>query len=357
MSDCAQDLKPMAAQASWEPCPTGARPPDRIVFGNSSKMQLVRQKIEKIRSTDLPVLIQGESGTGKEIIAQIIHSGSTSAPGKLVKVNCPAIPAALVESELFGYERGAFTGANKNKFGRVELADRGTLFLDEIGELDSALQAKLLQFLQDGKFCPIGGQLDRTVEARVICATNRDLELEVLGGSFRQDLFYRINVVNLQLPPLRERAGDIPELSDYFLKFYNSKFNCRALPLSSVLLNAMQRCKWPGNIRQLENLMKRYVILGSEEVIACELEPRESSYELPEIPVSGSISLKKLTRQVVRELEKQIILKVLDAHHWNRKRAARALDISYRALLYKVKQAEVSAPVKFPPPDDGISLQ
>jgi two-component system, NtrC family, response regulator AtoC len=322
------------------------RPPHSVVFGTTPKMQMVRQKIEKIKGTDLPVLIQGESGTGKEIIAHMIHATSRSATGKFVKVNCPAIPASLVESELFGYERGAFTGANGNKPGRVELANGGSLFLDEIGELDGALQAKLLQLLQDGKFCPIGGQLDKRVEIRVICATNRDLEAEIAGGTFRQDLFYRINVVNLRLPSLRERRADIPEIVAYFLNLHNEKFNCNAQPLSARLMLGLQQYHWPGNIRQLENLMKRYVILGSEDVIESELLPREqgNEYVLPEISFAGPISLKKVMRQMVREMETRIIVKILQENQWNRKRAARALSISYRALLYKVKQAQVAPP-------------
>jgi two-component system, NtrC family, response regulator AtoC len=309
-------------------------------------MQRVRLKMEKIRGTDLPVLIHGESGTGKEIVAHTIHATSPASVGRFVKVNCPAIPATLVESELFGYEKGAFTGANGHKPGRVELANGGTLFLDEIGELDAALQAKLLQLLQDGKFCPIGAQQDRRVEVRVICATNHDLELEIAAGTFRQDLFYRINVVNLQLPPLRERSVDIPELCKYFLGVYNEKFNCRARGLSARLIQKMQQYHWPGNIRQLENLVKRYVILDSEDVIESELLPKEQSagYSFPEISLDTPISLKKVTRDMVREMERRIIIKILQANQWNRKRAARALNISYRALLYKVKQAQLAPP-------------
>jgi two-component system response regulator AtoC len=256
-----------------------------------------------------------------------------------VKVNCPAIPGTLLESELFGYEKGAFTGAYGMKPGRVELAHRGTLFLDEISELDLALQSKLLQLLQDGQFCRIGAQEDKKVEVRVVCATNRVLETEIENGTFRQDLFYRINVVNLHLPPLRERRGDIEELVKYFLEYYNRKFNCRAKALSTELVAVLQKYHWPGNIRELENLIKRYVILGSEDVISSDLVTREQDYFNPEINLDGPISLKKLTRQATRELERKVILKVLQANHWNRKQAARALSISYRALLYKIRDA------------------
>ena len=225
------------------------------------------------------------------------------------------------------------------KPGRVEMAHRGTLFLDEISELDMSLQSKLLQLLQDGQFCRIGAQEDKKVEVRVVCATNRKLEQEIENGTFRSDLFYRINVVNLHLPPLRERASDIPDLVAYFLDYHNRKYNCRARALSSELMTELRKYHWPGNIRELENLIKRYVILGNEEVISTDLAPRATDFFNAEIPVDGQISLKKLTRQAVRELERKVILKVLQNCHWNRKQAARALSISYRALLYKIRDA------------------
>jgi two-component system response regulator AtoC len=269
----------------------------------------------------------------------MIHARSPWRVGPFVKVNCPAIPGTLLESELFGYEKGAFTGAYGTKPGRVEMAHRGTLFLDEISELDLGLQSKLLQLLQDGQFCRIGAQEDKKVEVRVVCATNRKLEEEIENGTFRQDLFYRINVVNLHLPPLRERRGDIEELVGYFLEYYNRKYNCRARALSTELMGVLQKYHWPGNIRELENLVKRYVILGNEEAISSDLATQDQEYFNPDIPVDGPISLKKITRQAVRELERKVILKVLQAHHWNRKQAAKALNISYRALLYKIRDA------------------
>ncbi len=202
-----------------------------------------------------------------------------------------------------------------------------------------ALQSKLLQLLQDGQFCRIGAQEDKKVEVRVVCATNRNLETEIENGTFRQDLFYRINVVNLQLPSLRERRTDIEGLVNYFLEYYNHKFNCRAKMLSPELMTTLQKYHWPGNIRELENLVKRYVILGTEEAISNDLVARQPEFFNPEINVDGPISLKKITRQATHELERKIILKVLQAHHWNRKKAARALNISYRALLYKIREA------------------
>jgi len=302
-------------------------------------MLAVRERLARLASANVPVLIQGESGTGKDIIARLIHQRSPWKTGPYVKVNCPAIPGTLLESELFGYEKGAFTGAYGMKPGRVEMAHRGTLFLDEISELDLGLQSKLLQLLQDGQFCRIGAQEDKKVEVRVVCATNRVLEDEIENGTFRQDLFYRINVVNLRLPALRERRADIQDLANYFLDYYNRKFNARARSLSPELIGILQKYHWPGNIRELENLIKRYVILGNEEVITSELTSHEQEYFNPDIPIDGPISLKKITRQAVRELERKVILKVLQANHWNRKLAARALSISYRALLYKIRDA------------------
>jgi two-component system response regulator AtoC len=337
--------------------PLGEMPPDAVVFGSSDAMRALRDRLGKIAGANVPVLIQGESGTGKDIIARMIHAASPWKAGPWVKVNCPAIPGTLLESELFGYEKGAFTGAYGMKPGRVEMAHRGTLFLDEISELDMALQSKLLQLLQDGQFCRIGAQEDKKVEVRVVCATNRKLEEEIAAGTFRADLFYRINVVNLHMPSLRERAADIPQLVSYFLEYYNRKFNARAAALSADLMNALKKYHWPGNVRELENLMKRYVILGNEESISGDLRPHDQDFFSADISVEGPISLKKITRLAVRELERKIILKVLQHHHWNRKSAARAMNISYRALLYKIRDAGLPsnrAPRR-PQPEGGVS--
>jgi two-component system, NtrC family, response regulator AtoC len=335
----------------------GEIPPENVVFGRTEAMRALRERLQKLAGANVPVLIQGESGTGKDIIARMIHGLSPWRTGPFVKVNCPAIPGTLLESELFGYEKGAFTGAYGSKPGRVELAHRGTLFLDEISELDSALQSKLLQLLQDGQFCRIGAQEDKKVEVRVVCATNRQLEQEIATGAFRQDLFYRINVVNLHMPPLRERAADVPELVAYFLEYYNRKYNCRARELSDELMGMLQKYHWPGNIRELENLVKRYVILGTEEAISNDLVSQQRDVFNPEISIDGPISLKKLTRQAVRELERKVILKVLQANHWNRKQSARALSISYRALLYKIRDTGLPSnrAAKLPAPANGVN--
>jgi two-component system, NtrC family, response regulator AtoC len=329
----------------------GEIPPEAVVFGSSEAMIALRDRLAKVASANVPVLIHGESGTGKDIIARMVHAYSPWKAGPFVKVNCPAIPGTLLESELFGYERGAFTGAYGSKPGRVEMAHRGTLFLDEISELDMPLQSKLLQLLQDGQFCRIGAQADKKVEVRIVCATNRKLEEEIENGTFRQDLFYRINVVNLYMPPLRERRNDIEHLVNYFLDFYNRKYNCRAKSLSPELMEVLRKYHWPGNIRELENLVKRYVILGNEDVVSSDLQPRDNDLIAAEINLDGPISLKKLTRQATRQLERKIILKVLHNHHWNRKQAARTLNISYRALLYKIRDAGLPANRVRRPPD------
>ena len=317
----------------------GSLPPTNLIFGRSSAMQTARQKIDKVAQSGVPILIQGDNGTGKGLLANFIHHLSPQPNAPFVKVNCAAIPGALLESELFGYEKGAFTGAHSDKPGRVELADGGTLFLDGIDEIDTSLQAKLLQLLQDGQFYRIGGQEDRHVRLRVICATNRRLETEIANGRFRQDLYYRINVVGIELPPLRSRAEDIPELVAYFLQIHRTRHNMQAKPLSPPALQLLAKHSWPGNIRELENLIERYVILGSEDAIFSELLNREHTHEEPEIPLEGQIHLKKVTRQAVQDLERKIILSVLEANRWNRKRTASALKISYRALLYKIRRA------------------
>jgi two-component system response regulator AtoC len=248
-------------------------PPGSVVFGSSEAMRPIRLKVEKVAVTNIPVLIQGESGTGKEVVARLIHQLSPVASGPFVKVNCAAIPGTLLESELFGFRKGAFTGAYNTKPGRVEMADGGTLFLDELGELDSSLQAKLLQFLQDGQFCSIGDQEEKRVEARVICATNRRLEDEIEAGRFRADLFYRINVISLHLPRLRDRREDIPRLIEFFLAQFNARFQRSAPSPSRELIQSFQDAEWPGNIRELENRVARYVILGGEDAFRSESAP------------------------------------------------------------------------------------
>ena len=318
-------------------------PPELILFGCTPDMAAIRESLQKIANTNIPVLIEGESGTGKELICKYLHQLSASSNGPFVKVNCPAIPNTLVESELFGYEKGAFTGAFDSKPGRVEMAHCGTLFLDEISELDLSLQSKLLQLLQDGQFCRIGASEGKKVDVRVICATNRQLHQEVANGRFRQDLYYRITGLVLQLPPLRERVADISTLADYLIALHSEKYKRKVPPLSTSTLMLMKTHSWSGNIRELENLMKRYVVLGTEDVITKELKWRAMSHIDMDIAPDSSIALGQVTREAVKDLESKIILSTLQANQWNRKRAARALQISYRSLLYKLKRAGINS--------------
>lgn len=339
----------MADRASVELPAAGSLdtlPPPDILFGRSKAMEIIRRRFRQIAEVNIPVLIEGETGAGKELLARAIHENSPWAEGPFVKVNCPAIPGTLLESELFGYEKGAFTGAYGTKPGRVELANRGTLFLDEISELDPSLQAKFLQLLQDGQFCRIGAQEDRQIETRVICATNRDLRTTVRERSFRQDLYYRINVLNMRVPPLRERREDVPALADYLIKKHGALIPTPIPPLSPEFVQLLQNYEWPGNVRQLENLIKRYIVLKSESAITSELVAQIC--DSPDFPLTlqDSRSLKEITRSAMKEVERRVILKTLVAHRWNRIKAAKALKISYRALLYKMQQAGLTIELK-----------
>jgi two-component system response regulator AtoC len=305
-------------------------------------MQPIRQLISKVLGTDLPVLLLGENGTGKGLLAQYIHSRSILFPGAFVKVNCAAIPGALLESELFGYERGAFTDALAAKPGQVELAERGTLFLDEIADLDLSLQAKVLQLLQDCQFSRIGDTRERHANIRVICATNRRLEHEIEAGRFRHDLLYRINVVTIHLPPLRERREDIGPLAEFFLQQLNARFERTTRPFPPKILETLEQREWRGNIRELENLVARYSILGSLDALEGETSFKKYSSLPAKTSDDGRVSLKNIAKQAIREMETNVILKVLRDNKWNRRKAAQALNISYRALIYKIQGAGLS---------------
>jgi len=308
--------------------------PEPTLFGKSKAMQTVRDRLYKVAGASVPILVQGESGTGKNLIARAVHNLSPWKSGPFVSVNCHATPETL-ESEVFDGEKGALSEDAKPS--RDETGHGGTLFLDEISALDLAMQSKLLRLLQDGQLCRIDTRQGRKVKFRIVCATNRQLQVEIENGTFRRDLFYRINVVNLSLPPLRERRDDLEGLVDHFLECYNRKYNCQTRSLSGELLAMLKKYHWPGNIRELENLIQRYVILGSEDVISDNLMAHgQPEFLNPEIDLDGPISLKKLTREVTRELERKVIVKTLQAYRWNRKQAARALGISYRGLLYKI---------------------
>jgi two-component system, NtrC family, response regulator AtoC len=318
-------------------------PDEGTVFGVSKAMAQIKKKAERIGPTDIPILIRGESGTGKEVIAKYLHMHSVVKDGPFAKVNCAAIPGPLLESELFGYEKGAFTGALETKRGRVEVANGGTLFLDEIGDMAPDLQTKLLHLLQDGTFSRIGGRETLRVKLRIICATNCDLEAAIEKGIFRQDLFYRIDVVSLHLPPLRERREDIELLVDFLFSKLTNKFQRDVPPPSKPVLALLQKWNWPGNIRELENWVARYIILGSEQVMNADVRQRVPQAEAPEpARAAGPVQLKVLAREAALAAERTLILRSLEANQWNRRKAARELHISYRALLYKIRDAGLS---------------
>lgn len=318
----------------------------QIIFSNSPKMIKIKSIIEEIAKTDITVLIKGETGSGKEIIAKTIHNFSHRRNKPFIKVNCAAIPNSLLESELFGFEKGAFTGAHLKKPGKFEMANGGTILLNDIEEMDLSLQAKLLQVLQDGVFSRLGGDGDVSVDTRVIVTTKNHLEKSMAEGRFREDLFYRINVINLNIPPLRDRTEQIIPLSEYFFNLYKKKYNKETPTLSSRLLDVFKVYNWPGNIRELENLIKRIVIFGEEETIIQSLSEKingEMNINKTNFTESnnsnnlkGLFDLKEAGRRAIEKAEKDIIETTLQETHWNRKEAAKLLRISYKALLYKI---------------------
>jgi two-component system response regulator AtoC len=314
-------------------------PCEAVIFGRTAAMREMRGKIDRILENDLPVLIRGESGTGKELVARFLHLRSDRREQPFVKVNCAAIPGTLLESELLGFEKGAFTGAIESKRGLVELADGGTLFLDEIGDINLSLQAKLLHLLQDGQYARIGGNEDRQVRVRVVCATSRDLEAAVESRAFRQDLLYRIDVMCLNLLPLRERKEDIPQLCDFFLRQLAGKFGKKAPRLTPTALHLLKQWNWPGNLHELENWIARVIILGADEALGAELRRQvtlASTVDNRRTMVGG---LKETSRETASAATRAVMLQVLQANHWNRRKTARDLKMSYRSLLYKLRDA------------------
>jgi two-component system response regulator AtoC len=312
----------------------------------SEKMHQIKAIMDQVANTDVTVLIQGESGVGKEVVARSIHLSSSRVQKPFVKVNCAAITHELLESELFGYEKGAFTGAYRQKPGKFELAHRGTMFLDEIVEMDPALQAKLLQVLQDREFSRIGGEGDIRVDVRVLAATNKDVEEAIAKGQFREDLYYRLNVVSITIPPLRERKEEIPFFVEHFLSKFRRKYNKKVKPISERLLGMFLRYDWPGNIRELENLVHRYVVLNDEETVVEEFTPvmKNSSFNekkdgIPKRKVWPS--LKEVHREATVKMEAEIIRQALDTTNWNRKKAGCLLNISYKTLLYKMRRCGI----------------
>jgi two-component system, NtrC family, response regulator AtoC len=336
---------------------TDELPPEHVIFGCSAAMDAVRRKIKKLATVTVPVLIEGESGTGKGILARYIHAESPVATGPFVSVNCAAIPGTLLESELFGFEKGAFTDAQASKPGWVEQANGGTLFLDGINDIDRVLQAKLLQVLQDAQFTRLGAEADISVQVRFICATTSSLESEVAAGRFRADLYYRINVIAVQLPPLRSRIEDIAQLAAFVLERSSRHHGCLAKAITPEMLKAFRRHSWPGNIRELQNLIERYILLGGENTFESELLNHRNGRA--QMPAPGSMHLKKIARTATQDLEKNMILRALQANCWNRKSAARELKIGYRTLLYKLREAGIpgkrSRPTAFTGPATPVS--
>jgi transcriptional regulator with PAS, ATPase and Fis domain len=362
--------------------------PARVdLLGHSPMMVRVRELIALVADTDATVLIRGESGTGKELVARSLRASSSRINKPFVKVNCAALPSDLLESEMFGFERGAFSGALHAKPGKFEFANHGTIFLDEIGEMPASLQAKLLHVLQDGQFSRLGGQSDVRVDVRIVAATNRRLEEDVAEGRFREDLFFRLNVVCISMPPLRERREEIPALVRLFLQKYSTHYNRPLVELPPPTLESFMRYDWPGNVRELENVIQRIIILGPDssgwnallprtgerrsavrerrqnwtaQAVPPAFEPATTAptaepppAAVPPAESAGSSdgqSLKLVGRSAARAAEREMMLRMLHRTRWNRKEAAGILGISYKALLYKIKEHRLDDPLTDPVP-------
>src|SRR5262245_61412730 len=324
-----------------------------LLFRNSERMRAVENIVRRAADTNATILLQGESGTGKEMVAKAIHYISDRRDRPFLKVNCASLPGDLLESELFGHEKGSFTGAHRRKPGKFELAHRGTFLLDEIGEMPLGLQAKLLHVLQDGKFFRVGGSEVITSDARLIAATNKNLASVMTTGLFREDLYYRLNVVAISIPPLRERREEIPVLVEYFMSRFCRQYNRDALKISPGTVRLLQDYAWPGNVRELENMIKRAVVLQTEALVQQEIALRSekpwtpkpeggSPVAAPAHPVASTteaeMGLKDIARRAAMAAEKAVIKEVLEKVRWNRAEAARLLKISYKAMLYKIRQ-------------------
>ncbi|MGA1876353.1 MAG: sigma-54 interaction domain-containing protein, partial [bacterium] len=309
-------------------------------IGESNQLLNIKKMIEQVANTELTVLVRGESGTGKELVTRAIHSLSSRKDKPFIKVNCATLPENLLESELFGYERGAFTGAQRSKPGRFEFANEGTIFLDEIGEMPPSLQAKLLQVLEEKEFNRLGGKKSVKVDVRIIVATNRDLEEGIRNGSFREDLFYRLNEVTIFLPPLREHKEDIYLLVDYFLRKYSNLYGKNVAVVSPQTLGLFMNYDWPGNIRELENLIKKIIVLGNEDIVYTVI-PHDVVEGKVVYKNTKIIPLKEVSRLAIQKAEKATIKSVLAKTNWNRIQAAKLLQVSYRSLLSKIKEYQI----------------
>jgi two-component system, NtrC family, response regulator AtoC len=324
-----------------------ARLVEEMALWRSARMREIRHMIEQAARVDVTVLIQGETGTGKEVVARAVHHLSTRRQHPFIKVNCAAVPTELLESELFGHERGAFTGAHQLKIGTFEAANRGTVFLDEIGDLYPPLQAKLLHVLQDGAFSRVGGRATIRTDVRILAATNQDLERAVAGGRFREDLYYRLNVIQIDVPPLRERTEEILPLVDYFVRRYARMFNRDGFALAPSALDRLVTHRYRGNVRELENLIQRSIVLNDPLLLRVPIAdtagpaPAAIAAAQPAGAPGDTASLKDIARRAARAAEREAISRVLTETGWNRMRAAKLLRISYRALLYKLKEIDL----------------
>ena len=334
------------------------------LIGVSQAIIKTRELIAHVADTGLNIVITGESGVGKEVVAQHLYYSSSRNGKPFIKINCAALPDGLLESELFGYERGAFTGADKKKRGKFELANGGVLFLDEIGDMSILLQAKLLHVLQSGEFAPLGSETDRKTDTWVIAATNRTLESDIKNGTFRKDLYYRLNTINIHLPPLRERREDVPFLIEYFVDVYNEQFKMK-IPYKPDrgTIEHLVAYHWPGNVRELQNILKRLMVMSDFEAVRKELEEEDETVSESSQPGSNgkhsaasassvnhgdsgkpdlaSFSLKKIKKKAADKAEKEAITYVLSETHWNRSKASKILKISYKTLLYKISELEI----------------
>jgi transcriptional regulator with PAS, ATPase and Fis domain len=321
---------------------------DLYFVAASPAMRKIRSQVGLVANVDIPVLVLGESGTGKEVLARLIHKMSPRAHRTFLKVNCAALPADLLESELFGYEPGAFTGADRSKPGKFELCNKGTILLDEIGEMPPMLQAKLLHVLQDGQFSRLGGRTTIKVDVRVLAATNINIQEAIQTKKLREDLYYRLNAFTLRLPPLRERKEEIPILLKHMMARLAESYAHPQLPISQRMLEACLRYSWPGNLRELGNFVKRYLVLRDENMLIHELDAqgggRDVTAPSTDTAAEHPGGLKSLVRSLKDQAEGEAIRRTLEQTNWNRKTAATMLNISYKALLYKIRQYGLEPP-------------
>ncbi len=330
-------------------------------IGESPAIAKIKEMIELISGTDLNVIVTGETGVGKEVVARVLYEKSPRCNNTFIKVNCAALPEGLLESELYGYEQGAFTGADRKKKGKFELAHKGVLFLDEIGDMSLQLQAKLLHVLQSGEFAPLGSEKELKSDTWVIAATNHDLEKSINSNEFRADLYYRLNTINIHIPPLRERTEDIPRLIDYYKSIFITQNNLKTNDIDKKTIENLTSYHWPGNVRQLQNIVKKILILGNGPEISAELLSQNTEFgnigsstehnmppAFPGTDFEGensldspSFSLKSIRKKALDRIEHDTIAHVLKTTNWNRSKASTILKISYKTLLYKISDLNI----------------